>query len=574
MRVSLSLISAVLLLLSGLGAQQGVAVESHRWGFDGTVRSGDYNLLTVVVRNSGAKVYDGEVSLRLITRGLSLQRGMATTKSCFLLPGQSRRIQFQVFVAESYHNYSVAIRRGARLELDHLKEGNLEGGGSIVVLESTDSMKVTSTPLPHFPENEFPVHGYTTRNLAAVVLDHVPEFTGAQRLAFLDWLRGGGRLHLYHRVDKYPEFNGDMSTLNDPRETYRVGMGSVHRNATTIAEAVSLKTLPGAAKQESNKYSYRYSHRASNILDVLRGMVRPKHHWPLIYFLLFAFFVVAVPYHYLFSQRKSSYLQSIFFLVGIVGVTSWIVYFLGARGYGEDASVHLLGYAKQLSKDRFEVRRHGNAFATTSGRYTLRFQGKGGQFDAGGAQSIDGTRNPDGSLRVAVPIFTSRPFIHVSAVDSPLVQANTRSWLSESPEDAALAGLTLSVNQEVVAGWAFHLDDATRLEPTRDGLLGAGEIQSSKNLFKTRNNRAERWRFSDSGDSPFSDVCIEQSIPMLSDLWRRGSNEVVPATLTDLNTVRVALLCKLPDELKLVDNELGEQDGYVLYDILLERPEN
>ena len=291
MRVSIRILLAMILSLTSLVAQEGVVIESYRWGFDGTVKTQDLNLLTVEVKNAGGEPYDGEVRVRPGSMGLG--GSSSIRKRCFLLPGQRRTLQFVLYVAESFNSVTVTIRRGERKVIDDMDEG----AGSIILLESSDPLKVTQAPLPRFPEREFPVRGYATAGLSAVILDHVPEFTRAQRQAFLDWLRGGGRVHLYQATGQYPRFGDDLSILNDPRESFRLGMGYVHRSPLSIAEAVRRKSLPDAT-QTKRRYGSSYSHTTTQILDVLRRTVWPNHNWAVIYLILFAFFMASVPWLY------------------------------------------------------------------------------------------------------------------------------------------------------------------------------------------------------------------------------------------------------------------------------------
>jgi len=347
-------------------------------------------------------------------------------------------------------------------------------------------------------------------------------------------------------------------------------MGYVHRSPLSIAEAVRRKSLPDAT-QTKRRYGSSYSHTTTQILDVLRRTVWPNHNWAVIYLILFAFFMASVPWHYFVSKKAIGYPASICLMLGIVGVTATSIYFVGARGYDERASVHMIAYAKQLDPGRFEVRRHGNVFVTSSGRYTLRFRGAGGEFTCGAAGTSLGEMSRDGSIRVPIPVFTSRPFFHVAVVDASLVEVKVRSWLSEATRDR-LSGLSLELDRDVVAAWAFHEDQATRFEKVDDRTIKAGEVILSAELFFNNEGDQAAWRWT-ANETPFDELCIQQSLPVLADRWRSPKDHRLPQSLTGPDTVRIAVLCRMPDELKLVGQDLMNQEGYVLYDVLLQRPE-
>src|SRR5688572_25557781 len=72
-------------------------VKEIRWGFDGKVVSGRFNILSVLVDEPGPAPYDGEISLSE-TRGSTLAIGAPHVQKIYVTPGTQKWVQFTPFL--------------------------------------------------------------------------------------------------------------------------------------------------------------------------------------------------------------------------------------------------------------------------------------------------------------------------------------------------------------------------------------------------------------------------------------------------------------------------------------------
>ena len=99
------LLALVCILGLGLGVRAQVVVQDIRWGFDGKVVRGEFNLLCLTLHNRSEKTFDGPVRLR---HGIGFQsRGVAQVARCYLGPGDRRRLQFHPFVGDEAMQFNL-----------------------------------------------------------------------------------------------------------------------------------------------------------------------------------------------------------------------------------------------------------------------------------------------------------------------------------------------------------------------------------------------------------------------------------------------------------------------------------
>ena len=76
-------------------------VQEFKWGFDGQVVPGRFNLVSVLVANPSVAPFDGTVNFYK-TRGLANRVGAVCRNPCYLSPLGTRWLQFYVFVDNQY----------------------------------------------------------------------------------------------------------------------------------------------------------------------------------------------------------------------------------------------------------------------------------------------------------------------------------------------------------------------------------------------------------------------------------------------------------------------------------------
>ena len=210
--------------LIAAGSAHAIEIREKRWGFDGRVRAGRFNVLSVLVANPEARVFDGEFVLE-DRRGMEKSVGAPVVQPVYLAAGTRRWVQFHVFINEPGGDWNLRWGKGAR---DNEKiDGAQAGAPARVLLIDPESAFATTGGLRAFPDDLFPTTVAATDALDAVALDHVPRWEPVRREAFLDWLRRGGTVHLLHGADgQFPQFPEALAMLNGER----VGAGRVVRH--------------------------------------------------------------------------------------------------------------------------------------------------------------------------------------------------------------------------------------------------------------------------------------------------------------------------------------------------------
>lgn len=552
----------MLSLVLAVSAQKQVVVESFRWGFDGKVQAQQFNLLTVVIRNQSETVYDGTVTLRAGSGLVGVD--VRIPKPCFLLPGQSRRVQFLAYIQGWGDQFTIDIRGSSRKVIEDFQPGR----PAVVWLRGEGALATRSVNLPRFSEHEFPTNVTATGGLATVVIDRAPHLTRAQRRAFVDWLRGGGKVFVYHGESGFPQFSDELTVLDDPRDEFRVGMGVVHRVPQTLA---TIEPTDWYAPNSATPTNFEYSDH--NILQELRQLVWPEHDWGLIYGILALFFLLAVPVHGWLSFRRFGYPAAAGSLFAIVGACAWLLYVVGARGYDEHSAIHSLSYAKQIEPGRFDLTQYGNVFVTSGGRYNLKLSTSGVGFSTGRTEMVSAVLRPDASMRISIPVFTSRPFVHRGLLSAKPVLVKIDSWMS-AQNDGSPAGLRLEVDDDVVIAWAFHRGQVATMRVsgrtlTTDSVLDADEFLREGDRDR-RNFRGYDWQYA---RGSLREMAERNALGLLAARWQTDKRGVTSATRTGADSVRLVLLCPSPPEFELRGDGLGKAQGYVLYDLLLTRPD-
>jgi hypothetical protein len=428
-RLFLSLLCLSIPLLAA--PVRALEVKETRWGFDGRVVQGHFNILSVRVAQNGARAFDGELVLRE-TRGGEGNVGAPLVQPLFLTPGTERWVQFTPFISAEYE-WLIEWGRGPkeRLKIDPAKSG----APATVLLADPTSAFASENRLKIFPEDLFPATVAATDGLDAVALDHVPRWEAPRRAAFLDWLRRGGLVHLLRGANGIPTFDGDLAVLNVgvPRE--RVGAGLVVRHDTTRAEcSAEFLTRAGYAPRElvEGKGNVLYGFDQA-LLRGLAGLTRPEIAWWLIYLLTLAYLTIIGPLHYRWSKRYD-YRVSLGIFLGTVVAFAIAFILAGRRGSGEVQIVNSVSIARSLGERRFDVMQWASAFATDGDLYKLTHSAPANLYSmTSDVESVNGRilNGRDGYFEVDIPLYSSRPFLHRGVMNGDDTNVQVSEWTND-----------------------------------------------------------------------------------------------------------------------------------------------
>jgi hypothetical protein len=536
-----------------------------RWGYEGTSVPGRFSLVTLRVRNNSKRAFNGTVRLGL---GGTMRVGASQEVPCFLGPGDARQVQFYPFVVGGLEDWSVRI--GNREA--HVFSNVTMGQPATVALVGEGITAGRSSGLRTFPESAFPTSIAGTDGLARIYLDHSPSLQAVQRQVFLDWLRGGGEVHLCFELSDYPRFDGELAILNDPAPQFRIGEGKVVRQGSRLAD-ITVPDLMVVPEDPADAYGGAL---AEGLLNRLREVVVPDHNWALIYFSLVGFFGAVVFAHRWVSVKVFGYLGSILSLLGVVALATWIMFEVGRRGYGESTSIHSLSYAKVLAPGRYDTTQYKIVFVTDGARYAIRHEAIGSVYSsAQRSEALSGSMRSgaDASLRVDIPVFTSRPFVHRAVFEGPELSASVEKW------PAGFGCPTVRwEGAPVVAAIAVHSGIVSEMNAD-GGLLtpksSEGQLRNYLRNHHVNSGMGYYPPFFEAEDVSFGMLVEQLWRPILKQQWTGvGAASVLPGG-DGRDEVRLVVLCPSPEFMAAVAGggapELGPEVGMVLYDFVLRR---
>ncbi len=437
-----------LLFLALIAAASAPALEikEKRWGFDGRVRAGRFNILSVLVANPDARAFDGQLVLE-DRRGLEKSVGAPVVQPAYLAAGARRWVQFHVFVNQPGGEWELRWGKGAR---DREKiDGAQFAAPARVLLIDPDAPFATTGGLRAFPDDLFPTTVAATDALEAVALDHAPRWEAARREAFLDWLRGGGTVHLLHGADgQFPNFPEPLAALNVNAARTRFGAGMIVRHDAARAQ-VNEQFLASAgfpAPELRTNAKVLIYNLETQLLQKLAALTRPRIAWWLIYVLTAGYLAVIGPVHYRWSKRLP-WLRSIALLVAIVAGFGGAFAFAGRRGSNETQQIRALAIAHSLGEGRHDVTQWISAFATKGALYKLSHAGPANlystatEFDSVNGAIVNGR---DGHFEVDIPIFSTRPFVQRGVLNGDRTEVEVVEW----QDDGLLRNLALKFTPE------------------------------------------------------------------------------------------------------------------------------
>ncbi len=529
---------------SGLAAQR---IESTSWGFDcATVVAGFFNPLTVVVGNPSNAPIDTNLVL-LESDGLR-DLGAPLVERCYLAPGASRVVQFHPFVTSADRQWSLRWANAGFARID-VRPAPSAGWPVAVVMCEGDAPRGAQNRLPTFPAAWFPPIPGAAETLADVVLDFAPQWDEGRALAFLAWVRGGGRLHLALRDGKHPVFGGALGVLDDPRPAFAVGVGAVTRYAVPLVDLSPARLDRPPLPPDEQRPPLA---RAPDVLSDLQLSLLPKHAWGWIFTAALAFLVCVGPLHWRLARRRVDWRLSIGYLLGVVAAFTVLFGWLGARGYDEVSRVRTLAYARVCGDGELAVTQYTNAFVTTGGQREIRPRIPASLLSTAQIhEAVDGVvdNGAGGRLVVDMPMFSARGLVHrghYAVADLPKVRA-------VDVEEFVVEG----AKGRVEGGFLLRGGILTTLIPAGDRLV-AGEP-----LTSAEQQRMARMM----GDQEISVPSLAANIVRERLLVNTNDDKVFATRGT-----RVFVLLRSPPELLLDPAAgLGGEDGHVLLDYEVRR---
>ncbi len=399
--------------LFGAQAFADLKVEGRpRWGFDGTIRVEEFNLLTVRVFNDSENPWQGDVWVKSIV-GIGSVDVPVIQPNLFIEPYGFRQLQFYVFLPDQTEvliEWGRFVRGRLRAEGDATVDSPKPAYRDINIRLTNADSGQRGKGLATFDEQLFPSSAVVLHPIKTIVLDHVPRWQEPQTRAFKDWLFGGGTLNLIaDSQGAYPDFPTSLAELNEPSDQFPVGYGTVIRSKQPIAEKAK---KAGNSPQQRN---YKNLSSSGTLVALLRAMTTPEHNWTLIYSLAVLYLLILFPGCWLLGRKKGDYRLTYTVILATVGLFSFGFHSIGKRGYGEKTSMNSVAVVRPAQPGRWVVKQWSNLFITTGGNYRIEYDITASAISTGQhSEAVLGiaTNQPDSVMQSDIPSFSNRSILH------------------------------------------------------------------------------------------------------------------------------------------------------------------
>ncbi|MFO7958911.1 MAG: hypothetical protein R6X33_17640 [Candidatus Brocadiia bacterium] len=559
-----------------------VEVREARWGFDGTVVPGRINMLSVLVTNDGAEMWQAPVTLEK-RNALGEKLGADLMQPCFLAPGMSRWLRFYPYVGTSGNEWRLKVGRDER----DLRRPRFGPPATVFLWDA--SRGGASPRIPVLPEELFPAGVGATDGLHALAIDAVPRWEPVRRRAVMDWLHAGGIVHILHdETGAYPQFPQDMSELNDGRQKYRVGAGRVFRHPIgrnrLTTSYLSNQGYGGPALQESEE-GYHWPLEDSVFVG-LRSLIEPQHNWALIALALVGYVVLVGPINRLVGGARGDYRRTIGFFLGMVVLFGLLLGYLGRRGYEEEAGVHTLTYARPVGSGGYHLTQWSTVFVTEGDYYTITHPGDQNYYSTCQEfEAVNGViqNGAGGRFVVDMPLYSSRSFLHRGRAEGPDLGLEVHDWTSESGRTRVSLRPGPGFPEDVETMWAY-IDDRF-FKANRRG--GAIEVDASWGVSRETFLEPNQLRMGEMGFRSGRAVPMMKKGLSASEVYGRfvrpviahslGGTDAFPYYVTgarpDNEALQLYVYATAPREFAVQSEGLGREEGYVLYHVTMTKPE-
>lgn len=452
-----------------------------KWGYDGTVVPGQFNPLTIRVRNDAEEPFVGELKVQ---QGTGMRRlGMPIVERIYLSPGAERRVRFYPRIASPLEAWQVQWGAFSSEALPALESG------PPAVLCVVDNLRGFVPPgFTPCEATEFPDSVLRCMTIEHVLLDSMPAWSLAQRSALLDWLHAGGTLHILRSDDgKDPVFTDELSVLSERSEGKHpasFGAGRIVRHENTRRE-IARADVTGEPKAEPDPPDGPMNSFADptgldrSLFAQLGFLTTPHHSWPLIITLAILFLVAVVPVGWIIGRRSKSFWTPNLYLLSTITLFSAGFFFLGQRGYGETEQLVTLTYARPIEEARFAVTQWSHAFVTRGQRLTISPPGQVNLFApaVGFSEDLGAIlHEAPGVLVTDVPLFSSRDFVHAGVREGRTILDSLTKFERRAPHERGNRLKSLEIqrsrgsDREIRRAWAVYDESVFKLDISQDRL--------------------------------------------------------------------------------------------------------
>jgi hypothetical protein len=553
-------------------------VQQVKWGFDGQVVPGRFNLLSVLVANPDATPFDGTVNFYK-NRGLAERVGAIYKTPCYLSPLTTRWLQFYVYLDNQYDQWRVEWGRGP--DDHHDIEPPKWGSPAQVLLSDSETTLGAVSAFKKFPEELFPPTVAATSGLDSLLLDHAPHWEPAKRQAFLDWLRAGGKVHLLMGADgRYPEFSDELGVLNSSLEHVRIGAGEVVRHAATARDIQIRDVEEGEVPPRQFKPGEMPAQTADSFFRALTQLSQRRYNWTTIYILAIAYAALVGPVNLRAGRKLADYRLRIALLLATVAGFALLFDAVGRRGQGETSVIHSLSYARAIDGDTYDVMQWVNVFATRGAHYTITHAAPHNIYATGqDYEPVNGLiqSGKDGRFMVDIPMFSGRAFLHEGKMKGANIPVKIVRW--DGAGTLKQLGLTVGPDftKQILEGWVVQGDQIYAMKLTNDGLEFGDSDRQSLEVFVAESGQQQfQVAYGLPQGNAVTDVdgqfrkCVK---PLIA--WSLETEDFTrtktPSAAAN-GRVQLFLFAHSPESFSITGSELGHEVGYVLYHFDLFKP--
>jgi len=578
--------AAVVFALSALLAStaKAIDVEQWIWGFDGKAVTDHFTPLSIRVSNPSAEPFDGFIVLRKQGPMGAGNVGAPIYKRVFIGPFSNKWIQFEPFIRSDDAKWRLIW--GKRMKDSIVIPPPSRGGAAAVLLTRGEVILARSKiRAPAFRENLFPPSAAATAGLAAVALDHMPEFTPAQTRAFLDWLYAGGILYLMPDASgRVPAFSGELTALDFSGDSMKIGAGTVVKRSISD-KPITAKEMGAVQeiKDNDNNSTVYIDNITDSFFHYVRKCVKTEHNWGLIFFISVIYMLVVTLVNYLVGRRSKTPLKPIAFFVATVVVFSLLLAWCGQRGQGEKSQINTLTIAREAEPGRFIVEQWLDVFATSGADYTIQYPNGDPSFfsdcreeGALNAKIVNGT---DAFIKADIPMFSSVQFMRSGTASEP--NAAIKSF-KQAFDGASARFMNLELDPD------FHVPVKKIVAVAHGNFYEFRKTGENKYeaLIKTTpepfSKRVEQWyngggsgaiRFGGGFDDDDNDNKSVESLLVPMIIRTRGGDPIIsgssssffpsPAACDDKTDIYI--LAEMPDSFKCGNDSIKLEQGHVLF---------
>jgi hypothetical protein len=552
-------------------------IQQAKWGFDGQVVWGRFNLLSVLVENPSTAPFDGTVNLYK-ARGLEQRVGALYASPCYVSPKMSRWVQFYLYVDNPYDEWRMEWGRAP--EDHHDITAPKQGPPAQVLLSDSTTLLNAASAFKQFPDELFPPTVAATSGLDSVLLDHTPRWEPAKRQAFLEWLRAGGKVHLLENANgRSPIFSDELSVLNSPLPQLRIGAGLVVRHNATASQIQKQDLGEEKVSQPPSKpkESAQPLQTSDFFLGALSRLSRAHHNWGVIYLLTLAYLAIVGPGNLIAGRRLTDYRLRIGLLLATIGGFALLFHLVGRGGQREASVVHTLSYARSINGDSYNVTQWINVFATRGAHYTITHGAPHNLYATGQEhEPVNGwiQNGRDGRFFVDIPMFSRRAFLHQAVMKGANIPVQMESATGAGASDKFKLMIGADFRKQIVESWVVKGDRLFALQLNDDRLEVAGE--EPLDALLSANNALQPFYMYSSEDEAIDVNGEFRKLVRPLIAWSLGAAEKKSGQIASFRPtddgVQLFIFARSPESFGIAGQQFGRETGYVLYHLDLETP--